>query len=193
MLKKFENQCEDIFYFLKDSYSFNIEIPLNQFIIVGDFKYSELIVSQDQMDDDLYLQVNIANKDLNKTDVITEEISHLYLIMHRASNQLNICREELEIQAEVDKFLFAWMNLSSKRYTETEKIFQRHFYHHTIKNNETIYHRADYLAAKFCRYLINQPNASITRIKQVAKRFFHANLAQKRTMVYDLISHQEAA
>jgi hypothetical protein len=106
--------------------------------------------------------------------VATEGVSHFVYLAHRAAEERQVSLLELELQAEVDKFV----HLAGKL-TEHERLFEQLFERYALRDglddeSSARYHTASRAAARFCHKLLGC-GARLER----AREFFRQSLEGK--------------
>ncbi len=116
--------------------------------------------------------------------IALEGVSHFVLLIDRAGRGRKLSALELEIQAEVDKFLQASALLDSqgrlsgesRRWLERE-LFRNYDLRAGLSNEEKQrYVTATKVAHRFCKSISGMPQKSW---RPEARRFFHRSLAEK--------------
>ncbi|MBJ80414.1 MAG: hypothetical protein CMH60_03770 [Myxococcales bacterium] len=125
---------------------------------------------------------------LKETCIAVEGVSHFVMLVWRGCVGRPVRALELEIQAEVDKFLCAWFWLTDQGHClekSAEKIFELFFenfaLHDAVPTTERerywIAHRT---AKRFCRKLLTSPKShNRTWVNSQARRFFRLGLSEK--------------
>lgn len=115
-----------------------------------------------------------------------EGVSHILMLLDRIANQVATSHLELELQAEVDKFLISHLYMSKARRGASIDLFDRQFERCTWDSNLSEddllrYTAASRMAAKFCSGLRERyfNPARIGEMKADVLDFFKRNLAQK--------------
>lgn len=130
--------------------------------------------------DNPYANLNLGN--LEPFLIATEGVSHFLYFISRAEKQLPVTQLEMELQAEVDKYLLACF-----LYYHQHKIippflfstlFENFRWHNELSNEEiSRYKKANALAAKFCNHL--QTHYLRTKrwqeLLEVVRQFYHMN------------------
>lgn len=118
--------------------------------------------------------------------VATEAVSHFVLLTHRAALDAQVSLLELELQAEVDKFvhLSAELRLAHGSPEQThlfDKLFERYSLRSHVSAEESDrYKTATDIAARFCLKIQREPE----RIADRVRRFFASSLQDKlRTVI----------
>ncbi|MFN3197313.1 MAG: hypothetical protein ACE366_02675 [Bradymonadia bacterium] len=109
------------------------------------------------LDDELHHVDPTCPEDLDRHSVVIEGVSHLLYVLHRAGRDQRVSQLELEIQAEVDKFLATWRTHHDARAPlELDGLLVRLFdhVHITARGAEAgRYRAANRLARRYCRSL----------------------------------------
>lgn len=108
--------------------------------------------------------------------VATEGVSHFVYLAHRASMDRQVSLLELELQAEVDKFVHLSGLLPAGQHARLfEQLFERYALREGLDaESEGRYHAASRAAAQFCFKLLD----SGARLER-ARHFFRQPLAEK--------------
>jgi hypothetical protein len=119
---------------------------------------------------------------------IIEGVSHFVMVVERVRRRLPVTQLELELQAEVDKYVMiarsAW-NSNNPTYTLHlhRRLYERVAFVHEAHTEEgKRYRMANELAARFCARL-TKPTESKTRQAKLLK-FFHAGQEEKIRMAH---------
>lgn len=121
--------------------------------------------------------------------IALEGVSHFVFLAWRAKFNLPVSALELEIQAEVDKFVACWLLLETqgqeRRSTAaplSRQIFESYVLHEDVAPEERErYHTASRVAGHYCRTLTERYSAddADTRIKRDVRAYYRQGLAQK--------------
>jgi hypothetical protein len=121
--------------------------------------------------------------------IALEGVSHFVLYAFRAVQDLPVSALELELQAEVDKFVSAWMLLESqgvhRRQSAPElakHIFENYELRPEITGDEVDrYHTAARAAHGYCRSLVKKygRDSGRTRLHSDVRRFYRRGLSDK--------------
>ena len=119
--------------------------------------------------------------------VVAEGISHFLCLAHRSDRERAVSLFELELQAEVDKFVHLNEKLalepgSSDQAQLVDVLFERYALRDNLSSEEiTRYREATRHAAKFCHRLSRQAEKkkSNSVMLEEAKSFFELTLAEK--------------
>lgn len=108
--------------------------------------------------------------------VAFEGVSHFVYLAHRASHDRQVSLLELELQAEVDKFVHLSGLLPAETHaTLFDQLFERYALRDGLDGEHAErYHTASRAAARFCFKLLTRP-APLSH----ARAFFHQPLAEK--------------
>ncbi|MEM6731525.1 MAG: hypothetical protein AAF658_08200, partial [Myxococcota bacterium] len=117
--------------------------------------------------------------------VLLEGISHFVLLAWRAQQERPVSGLELEIQAEVDKFVIAWLLLAEQGTplrSSGALLRQRLFRDFTLReqvvdDERERYIRASRVADSFCGELMRLPGARAVR--EQASHYYRTGLAEK--------------
>jgi len=118
--------------------------------------------------------------------VAIEGVSHFLYVCDRAEKKMKVTRLELELQAEVDKFII--LQLFSLREPESARAdlfsmqFEKHRFDPKLSAEDMKrYETASRLAAKYCHFLLSNLFNPFRYDDLLAESrdFFHRNLAQK--------------
>lgn len=152
--------------------------------------------SQEYLDLGLFLAPQIlqnleANDPLLHLDAFAaaiEGISHLLYVIDRASRELKVSQLELELQAEVDKYLLISMAAYERFEHVPLELFHRQFQHCTFDprlsaEERERYETASFFAAKYCAWLRERCFHPMRRSELTthAREFFRKDLFQKVT------------
>lgn len=116
-----------------------------------------------------------------------EGVSHFIYFLHKAHHRYEITQLEMELQAEVDKFLMFYISLNvSENFHLSQMIFESLFTNYRLRENLTHeerirYKEASSLASRYCAKLIeyfNSPSQKNSLINEV-RSFYHLNQSQK--------------
>ncbi|MBX7149802.1 hypothetical protein K1X76_12080 [bacterium] len=122
--------------------------------------------------------------------IMIEGVSHFVYFLWKAYKQTPITQLEMELQAEIDKFVLLYLFLRSDHTEEISKIiFDRLFENFKLIENlsaeqEERYITASQLASKYCHYLKNKyrnPQEMQKMIEEV--RYFY-NLSQEQKISF---------
>ena len=127
---------------------------------------------------------------VNKFSCVVEGISHFLTFCHRAQNGKSISALELELQAEVDKFLLLHLYALKNEHEASPEFFDWQFddvfYVENLSEElKDRYRSANQLAAHFCNRLRKKcfyPRNMHELLKEI-RPFFHANLSEKVSMI----------
>ncbi|MEZ4845722.1 MAG: hypothetical protein R2877_01755 [Bdellovibrionota bacterium] len=133
---------------------------------------------------DLFKQVKRKNKVFSFQDfcVMTEEISHfVYLVWSKANGKI-INLLDLELQAEVDKFM-----LASDFFGSGKDIFGKLFKHFHMRKNlgqdeQERYFTANRLGKKFAQAMIHTKMSSIDKMNWL-RMFYRQNISNRILMI----------
>lgn len=103
----------------------------------------------------------------------TEGVSHFLMLIERARRGEPVRLLELEVQAEVDKFVTAWLHHRGQARRIWWQLFEGSRLHTTLSPEERWrYREAGRLAAGVCQWLIDRPD--VRAVLQRARRFWRA-------------------
>lgn len=114
---------------------------------------------------------------------VVEGVSHFVLLVERARVELPTTQLELELQAEVDKFVyFAWpFELAPERLETHERLFSSvRYLHRSDCEIGARYRLANRLAARYTAALVR--SVPCAEAKRHLRRFFRAGQAEKIRM-----------
>ena len=141
--------------------------------------------------DDPFLRLHAGN--FSDFCVALEGVSHLLLTANRANQNRSISALEMELQAEVDKFVHAWLLLDQQgqqKHSTAKRLLSYLFtdftLHDGLSNQEQErYHVASINAERYCRKLTKdyQHDRNTRRIRTHTRNFFQQPLAEKLSMV----------
>lgn len=115
--------------------------------------------------------------------VVAEGVSHFLYLTSRAEQDRQVTLLELELQAEVDKFVWLSQELglepgSAEQYRLLEQLFDRYSLREQLSGEEVQrYREASKFAAQFCARLAKAP--SQPSLLEAARQFFRLPLAGK--------------
>lgn len=137
--------------------------------------------------DDPHTRLHAGN--LENFCIALEGVSHFVFLAWRASVGWPVSALEMEIQAEVDKFISAWMLLTGQGVdpAHSASALQRQLFRAYELRDELSpeevdrYHTASRVAEGFCRGLVRRNGDSLSsqRIMREARTFYRKPLAQK--------------
>lgn len=127
---------------------------------------------------------------LNSYCVALEGVSHFVYLVSKAQAELSVSILELEIQAEVDKFVTAWLLMTDQSAATLESVanplmrqfFERYELHDDVPAAEIErYHTANQVALRYCRHLARRysHDRDHVRLKSDLRRFYRKGLADK--------------
>ena len=121
--------------------------------------------------------------------IALEGVSHFVLVTHRAGHGRTVKPLELELQAEVDKFVRAWLILAEQGAsldTTGNRLIRRLFVRYEMRSDlpteETDrYHVASRAAERFCRGLVRRHarRGTAAGITREVRGFYRRPLAEK--------------
>jgi hypothetical protein len=137
--------------------------------------------------DDPYRRLHAGN--LEDYWIALEGVSHFVLVTTRAVAGRPVTALELEIQAEVDKFVEAWKLLTEQGLgpeRASRQIMRRLFGHYALnellpRDEADRYHVATRVARRFCGELVSRygRDARPTRVERAVQRFVRLGLTEK--------------
>jgi len=149
--------------------------------------YIDADVLQQLQADDPRKRLHDGN--LDSHCIAVEGVSHFVLVAHRARHGRSISPLELEIQAEVDKFVDSWMLMTEQGASSRgaaafllRHLFERYEVRDELPRDEAErYHVASRVARGFCGSLLGTEdhNDTLRRIKQDVRAFRRRSLAEK--------------
>ena len=126
---------------------------------------------------------------LDHTDELscaTEGISHLFYVAERASHDRKVSQLEIELQGEVDKFLFLHLLASEELKAVPPKYFIQQFENFSLDKNlnseeKERYELASHFAAKYCAHLYEHYFNPLRRWNLIteAREFFEKDFCSK--------------
>ncbi|MDP7038180.1 MAG: hypothetical protein QGI45_03410 [Myxococcota bacterium] len=125
---------------------------------------------------------------IKETCVVVEGISHFILVVWRAHVGRPVSALELEIQAEVDKFICSWFWLIDQGHSIEEsalQIFDVFFTSFALHDAVPVQEHERYwiahrTAKRFCRHLLkSHKKHNRTWVNHQARRFFRLGLSEK--------------
>ncbi len=117
--------------------------------------------------------------------IATEGISHFLLLIDRARREEPISLLELEVQAEVDKYVTAWLHHPHQRRQLLRMLFHDASLSTALSPEErSRYREAGRLAAGYCAWLsqLPHPGAVLEAVRQFWRQSGHQRMAQARRM-----------
>lgn len=137
--------------------------------------------------DDPFARLHQGN--LEPFAVALEGVSHFVLVAWRASRERPVSLLELEIQAEVDKFVVTWFLLSrqgqplaSTAMPLIEQLFESYELHEELTAEESDrYETASRVALRYCYTLVRcyQQHRDLGRVRRSVRHFYRKGLAEK--------------
>lgn len=116
----------------------------------------------------------------------TEGISHLFYVADRAAHDRKVSQLEIELQGEVDKFLFLHLLASEELKAVPPKYFIQQFENFSLDKNlnpeeRERYGLASHFAAKYCSHLYDRYFNPLRRTELIteARGFFEKDLGEK--------------
>lgn len=215
LLSNMQNNLEEI-------YEVSVPQDIIDFVIT-DKRFAELISnnpvdkdSQEQLliatDDDcldisLYLDNDLVNRlgnlypsqhsdkqDLHDFWIALEGVSHFLYLTWNAGYDRPVSQLELELQAEVDKFVSATTAISSNNDVATlQTIWSMLFASPTFKSNleqENLlrYQKANAYASQYCQNLMAMQNKSTGSVQNELRRFYRLNQRDKISRIENFSS-----
>ena len=208
LLHRIQNQLQSI-------YEINVEYDIRHFTItdrliaatLGNHKNSspeQLLINQqdDCLDISLFLDPSILeslqddnpynklhSENLKSYWIAVEGVSHFLYIAWRANYDRQVSQLELELQAEIDKFvcateLFKQQKTNIDQQALWERLF-RNFYLHDYLNSEEIkrYQQANEYAGEFCKTIymqykkLQQPTFNYKQLRRFYRLGQHKKMA----------------
>lgn len=130
--------------------------------------------------------------ELNAFCVAAEEVSHFLMLLQRMTNQRSVTQLELEVQAEIDKFVLAYFSkpeAMKKKTRETffealfEKLFERFkLADHLTPEQKTRYLEANEVAKRFikdCGTMLIRTEEQSENLLRVLRQFYLASREEK--------------
>ncbi len=121
--------------------------------------------------------------------IALEGVSHFVLYAFRASQDLPVSALELELQAEVDKFVSSWLLLESQGLHReaganqlAKRIFDTYVLRPEVAEEEVDrYHTASRVARDYCTKLVKRyaRDSGRNRLQSEVRRFYRQGLADK--------------
>ena len=144
------------------------------------------------LDDELVSRLgnDYPSRHTDKTDlhdfwIALEGVSHFLYLVWNASYDRPVSQLELELQAEVDKFVSATTAMVSKRDgASMQEIWSLLFSEPKFKNNieqENLlrYQKANAYASQYCQNLIGMKNATAKSLQNELRRFYRSSQQEK--------------
>lgn len=108
--------------------------------------------------------VQLHAQNLESTLIVVEGISHFVLLATRAEKERPVSALEMEIQAEVDKFVVAWLLLKSQGVCPSDAgralvrcLFEQYAIQECIDEDTAVrYHVASRVARQYCKRLLRR-------------------------------------
>jgi hypothetical protein len=132
-------------------------------------------------------RVRLDASNLGGFSILTEEVSHFLYLLFCARGQRSITQLELELQAEVDKYLTAAFFLSLQNEGAVSSRL-RHLLFHGYRLTEGLsperaerYRTATHLADRYCHYLESRflRGSRLEDLAREARRFYRLGQRQK--------------
>ncbi|MFZ5890109.1 MAG: hypothetical protein ACOY0T_03495 [Myxococcota bacterium] len=128
------------------------------------------------------LEAGTSATDADSLMQALEGVSHFVYLSERVRTGLPTTKLELELQAEVDKFVLLALEGQPRdfhaRHAICEKLFERvSFLHDAGSEDGERYRLANALAARFVRRL--DPGAGVAALRERLRRFYRAGQAEK--------------
>jgi hypothetical protein len=124
---------------------------------------------------------------------LTEEVSHFVYLLFCARTARSITQLELELQAEVDKYLSAVFLLALQQEAISPRLRELLFRHYHLADGLTTeraerYRAASQLAERYCSYLESQflRRARLTDLAREARRFYRMGQREKLEKIAEL-------
>jgi hypothetical protein len=121
--------------------------------------------------------------------IAVEGVSHFILVAWRAQRRWPVTALELEIQAEVDKFVSAWLLLADQgrpRHVAAQILRRRLFHSYSLQDDVppeegSRYHVASQVAERFCSRLARRfgRDPDHQRIRRDVREFYRRGLSEK--------------
>jgi hypothetical protein len=121
--------------------------------------------------------------------IALEGVSHFVLYAFRASHDLPVSALELELQAEVDKFVSSWLLLEEQGLTReaggsqlAKRIFDGYVLRPEVAEDEVDrYHTASRAARGYCTKLVKlyARDSGRERLESDVRRYYRQGLAEK--------------
>ncbi len=131
--------------------------------------------------------LSIAN--LQPFAIASEEVSHFnYLVYHQIYSQRPVSQLELELQAEIDKFIICYLTLNASQILWNRKLFYALFdlFFDTLKLHPNLtdaemsrYKTAHQVSKKFIWSLVKSKQKLESRHFDDLRKFYHANCTDK--------------
>lgn len=133
-----------------------------------------------------------SSEQVKAVTIATEEISHFHYLLSKANAGIQISQLELELQAEIDKFMFLFFALESNR-EQTEKTFETlyemlferfHLKTDLSESEKERYAEANNIAKTFvlkCRKLLD--NKDYDNVLKLLRQFYRLGPSEKISLV----------
>lgn len=173
----------DIYKMLCDIYEPENRLDINHYLILATNRRADVAVGNispgretlfireegDGIELGLFINPNIiatlewgdALSHIDELACAAEGVSHLLYVADRAAKGRRVSKLELELQAEVDKFLVMHLIAAERSNAISPYLFERQFDGHSFDSNLSAdeierYETASHFAAKYCSHLRSQ-------------------------------------
>ncbi len=139
-------------------------------------------------------RVHLDASNLGSFSTLTEEVSHFLFLLYRARRERPVTQLELELQAEVDKYLTAAFFLG----LQNEGAVSRHLRHLLFRSYHLIeglsperaerYRAASRLADRYCGHLERQflRRSRVSDLAREARRFYRLGQREKLETIAEI-------
>ena len=139
-------------------------------------------------------RIHLDRRNLDSFCTATEEVSHFVYLLFCARTARTVTQLELELQAEVDKYLCAVFLLSLQNDGAVSKRLMDLLFHHyriadTVSDERAErYHAASHLAYRYCQYLESRflKPARLDDLARESRRFYRLGQREKLEKIAEL-------
>ena len=123
---------------------------------------------------------------------LLEGVSHFLYLVHRGNHDQEIVLLEMELQAEIDKFIMLSCQAESQQATSSaihDHVFSDCAFLEELDPEQAYrYREANYLAGKYCSYLLNHyiRSSSPQKLLQELRRFYRLSMHGKIRRIQQL-------
>ena len=183
---------------LTDLYALGDQPPVGEFLHYRSGVGRERLLLRHAQDDVLEMTLELPREAmdsegpmrLDTTCQVVEGVSHFVLVADRARRELSTTQLELELQAEIDKFVV--LALGAGRQQSPRELSRLHgrlfeavrYVHHSDSEDGERYRLANRLGARFTRHLERDylSRARFAELREALRRFYRAGPAAKIAM-----------
>jgi hypothetical protein len=211
---------ESILAHIDRVYGLELKVDIRDFLISGDLcahlgadpRHSKVLVRLDERSEELELGVYIDEEKLGRLrdidlsssmpaesfeSLVTaiEEVSHFAYLLFSASRKRAVTELELELQAEVDKFVTATLLLASRNRGRVPKdLLDRLFGDFEVRSDLDPHRRERYeaassLASRYCSYFVQSALSKerFQRLLPELRRFYRLTQRGKIGRIHNLV------